>query len=65
MKLLKNLLPHALVVLGLMFLCFLILDEFNPMMNFIDNGISRVLLAALCLLGIASAILAWRGDAKK
>ena len=53
----QELLRHVTVILGFMFLVFLILDQFNPMMNFIDNAISRWLLAALCLSGISLGIL--------
>ena len=51
---------HLTVILALMFLVFLILDQFNPMMNFIDNPISRWLLAALCASGISQSILNWK-----
>ena len=47
------LLSHLTVILGMMFLVFLVLDQFNPMMNFIDNHISRWLLAVFCLSGIS------------
>ena len=56
------LLRHTTVILSLMFLLFLVLDQFNPMMNFIDNGISRVLLALLCLSGISQSLAKWRED---
>ena len=56
---------HLTVILSIMFAVFLILDEFNPMMNFIDNSISRWLLAALCVSGTAQSILHWmKGDAR-
>ena len=48
---------HLTVILGIMFLVFLVLDQFNPMMNFVDNSISRWLLAAFCLSGITLGIL--------
>ena len=51
---------HLTVILALMFLVFLVLDQFNPMMNFVDNGISRWLLAGLCLSGIALSVLQWK-----
>ena len=51
---------HLTVILSLMFTVFLILDQFNPMMNFIDNDVSRWLLFALCLSGIFRSILFWR-----
>ena len=54
-----DLLSHLTVILSLMFLTFLVLDQFNPMMNFVDNGISRWLRAALCLCGTAESLLRW------
>lgn len=60
MKKPQALLSHAAVVLSLMFLVFLVLDEFNPLMGFVDNGISRVLLALLCVVSIGQACAAWR-----
>ena len=53
---------HLTVILSLMFVVFLILDQFNPMMNFIDNDISRWLLAALCLSGIVQSVLHWKSE---
>ena len=52
---------HLTVIFGMMFLVFLVLDQFNPMMNFIDNSISRWLLAAFCLSGIGLGVLSRRG----
>ena len=43
-------------------LVFLALDQFNPMMNFVNNGISNWLLAALCLCGIGQSVTGWMGD---
>ena len=57
-------LRHITVVLAFMFLVFLVLDQFNPMMNFVDNGISRWLLAVLCASGIIRSILYWRNGEK-
>ncbi len=57
---LHGLFSHLTVILAFMFTVFLVLDQFNPMMNFIDNGISRWLLAALCVSGIAQSILHWK-----
>ncbi|MHC1787643.1 MAG: hypothetical protein AB9880_11365 [Christensenellales bacterium] len=56
MKRMLRALPHACIVLSVMFLVFLVLDDYNPMMAFIDSGISKGLLAALCLLSILEAI---------
>ena len=60
MSKLHGLFSHLTVILAFMFIVFLVLDQFNPMMNFIDNGISRWLLAALCVSGIAQSILHWK-----
>ena len=53
---------HGTAILGMMFLVFLVLDQFNPMMNFVDNRISRWLLAAFCICGISRSILGWRNN---
>ena len=53
---------HLTVILSVMFLVFLILDEFNPMMAFVDNSISRGLLAALCVCGAAQSVLHWQAS---
>ena len=54
-----RLICHLTVILALMFLVFLVLDQFNPLMNFTNNAISRWLLAALCASGITQSILTW------
>ena len=58
-------LSHLTVILALMFLVFLILDQFNPMMNFVDNAISHCLLAALCVSGIGQSVLKWAWDGRE
>ena len=63
MSKLLRLFSHLTLILSVMFAVFLILDQFNPMMNFIDNPISRWLLAAMCLSGITQSVLYWmKGD---
>ena len=54
-----SLFRHLTVILSLMFAVFLVLDQFNPMMNFVNHEISRWLLAALCFSGIAQGVLQW------
>lgn len=51
---------HLTVILSLVFTVFLILDQFNPMMNFVDNSISHWLLGVLCFSGITQSILHWK-----
>lgn len=59
----QTIFSHLTVILSLMFAVFLVLDQFNPMMNFVDNDISRWLLAALCISGIVQSVCsaAWNG----
>ena len=56
----RVILSHLTVILSLVFIVFLILDQFNPMMNFVDNSISHWLLGALCISGITQSILHWK-----
>ena len=58
----RDFLSHVTLILSAMFIVFLVLDQFNPMMNFVDNGISRWLLAAFCICGISRSILCWRNN---
>ena len=65
MSKIRAILRHTTVILSLMFLVFLALDQFNPMMNFIDNGISRWLLAALCMSGFGQSALGWAMEGRE
>ena len=62
MKKAMILISHIVMILSLMFLVFVILDQFNPMMNFVNNQISSVLLICLSMMGIAQSILQWMSD---
>ena len=54
---------HLTLIMSLMFAVFLIPDQFNTMMNFAGNGISRCLLATLRASGIIQSECspAWNG----
>ncbi|MBR3106670.1 MAG: hypothetical protein IKH30_05710 [Clostridia bacterium] len=65
MSKLHAVLRHTTVILSFIFIVFLVLDQFNPMMNFIDNDISRWLLAALCVSGIGQSVLGWALNGKE
>ena len=56
-KAVREVLAHLTVILSLMFLVFVVLDQFNPMMNFVNNGISTVLMVLLCLCALSQSIL--------
>ena len=54
------LLSHLTLILSLTFLVFLVLDQFNPMMHFVNNTISQCLLGILCASGLGQGLLHWR-----
>lgn len=52
----KRIMPHIAFILSIMFIVFLILDKYNPTMNFINNDGSILLLWILCVVSIGNAI---------
>lgn len=50
-------LPHIVLILSAMLLVLLIVNDYNPMMNFLDNPMTHVLLGALCLSAIVSSAI--------
>ena len=44
----RNMLPHAVILICNMYVVFFLIDRVNPAMNFIDNGLTKGLLALLC-----------------
>lgn len=57
MRLLVKVLQAVLIVLALMMMIFLILDGFNPTMNFLRNGITKGLLWVFSLLALGDGLL--------
>ena len=57
MRLLVKVLQAVLIVLSLMMMIFLVLDGFNPTMNFLRNGITKGLLWAFSLLALVDGLL--------
>ena len=53
MRIFRKLLPHAGIILALMFITFV--DKFNGAMNFINNDISKALLLLFALVSIANS----------
>ena len=51
------LIPHAVIVLSLVFLAFIVLDLYNPLMGFLSTPSSTVLLIALCVLSSLSSVI--------
>ena len=57
MRLFVKTLQAVLIVLSLMMMIFLVLDEFNPTMNFLRNSITKGLLWAFALLSLGNGLL--------
>ena len=57
MRLLVKTLQALLIVLALMMMIFLVLDGFNPTMNFLRNGITKGLLWIFSLLALGDGLL--------
>lgn len=56
-RLLVKTLQAVMIVLALMMMIFLVLDGFNPTMNFLRNSISKGLLWVFCLLALGDGLL--------
>ena len=56
MRLFVKTLQAVLIVLSIMMLIFLVLDGFNPTMNFLRNSITKGLLWAFSLLSLGNEL---------
>lgn len=65
MTAIKRLLPHLCLILSLFFLILLVLNDYNPSMNFIANGISLALLAVLCAATATASLIGIFGGRKQ
>lgn len=64
MKIIEKLLPHVTIILSLMFIVFFCIDRVNEKMAFINNDISKWLLAVLAVLSIITSIALIRRQRK-
>ena len=70
-KKLRPMLPHGAILIANMYIVFFLIDRVNPAMNFIDNGLTKGLLLAMCLIVTGDALIPARrarrasGGAKK
>lgn len=53
---LRKLLPHAAIVISAMYFVFFFIDRVNSAMAFINNGITKGLLFALCVISILNSV---------
>jgi hypothetical protein len=65
MKRFIRIIPHITIILSLMFLTFWILDQYNPMMNFLNSNLSKLLLLIFCISSFITAIIAVVLDRKR
>ena len=66
LSIIEALLPHINIALGLVILTLLITDRFNRAMNFINNDITKSMLALYCVLVLAESIISYyRGRKEK
>ncbi len=61
----RKIFPHAAIVLSAMYVVFFHIDRVNSAMAFIDNGITKVLLYALCAISVVNAIVIISDDRRK
>ena len=57
LKKLERMLPHAVILICNMYIVFFLIDRVNQAMNFIDNGLTKGLLAIMCAIALYDA---WR-----
>lgn len=67
-KLMRGL-PHLNIILSAMFLVLVVLNDYNPAMNFILHPVSLALLVLFCLASSMSSIMTinklWQGMAEE
>ena len=56
LSVLARLLPHAVLILALMLLTFFCIDLFNPPMAFLNNAVTKHLLAVFSVLSLILAV---------
>lgn len=63
---LEWLLPHLIIVISVMILTFVIINFFNPYMQFVENRFTQWLLVAFGVLSIVSnCLLIYRSRPRK
>ncbi len=65
MKIIQKVLPHILFILSGIFITFLVLDEYNPTMDFVSNPVSLKLFWAFCILTLLNSVITIVRNQKK
>lgn len=61
----RKVLPHVAIIISCMYFVFFFIDRVNPMMNFIDNDMTKFLLVALGVTSICNAIVIVHDDRRR
>lgn len=65
-RFLRGVLPHVTLILSLMLLTFFVIDLFNPSMAFLNNALTKSILAtSSCLTAILSVLSVLEDNRKK
>ena len=57
MKYIKDFLPHLSIAMLLGLAVLVLLDERNPLMNFLTSSPSKIYLLIVCAVGLAVAVM--------
>lgn len=57
LKIIKKILPHLIFILAAALIVLVIVDYFNPLMNFLDNTPAHCIMLALCVLSIVQFLI--------
>ncbi|MFA7672923.1 MAG: hypothetical protein WCY62_03615 [Clostridia bacterium] len=64
-RIIERMILHVGIILAFVIMVLLVLDGFNPTMNFMDNGITTVFLWILCVDVVINAIIFIIKDRRK
>jgi len=53
---LRKILPHVLIVLSVVLIVFLVIDQMNSAMGFIDNQATKIIMIIYCAATLGFAI---------
>lgn len=62
---LRKILPHAAIIISVMYFVFFFIDRVNTAMAFINNDMTKFLLFGLCVITIANAVFLIADDRKR
>lgn len=54
----KKILPHILIILAVVLLVFLIIDQVNAAMAFVNNQGTKIIMMIFCVLVLGASIYA-------